>query len=162
ALDRTTAAGTFHLAYHLTATPTAPPGTVCRSIPVPRGLPTSTFCSTTGPPPVDTSGDGTITVSPKSMVTAAHVGSGLDVTLRLSGDQVWESGGGEYGGPPSGPGQPLSGFAQLVESTLGPRAGALAMTRMASPNAYLALEQRSITGATPAGTSSVDGTPVTN
>ena len=36
------------------------------------------------------------------------------------------------------------------------------MTLMASPNAYLALEQPTVTGATEAGTGTVDGVPVTN
>ena len=88
------------------------------------------------------------------------------MSIRLEGDRVWESGGAGYGMVPSadpvGSGQPLSGFAGLVEGTLGPREGALAMTRMASPNAYLALEQPTVTGATEAGTGTVDGVAVTN
>jgi hypothetical protein len=78
---------------------------------------------------------------------------------------VWESGGVEYGLVPNGgtsdSGQLLSGFASLVESTLGSREGAVAMTLMASPNAYLAIEQATVTGATATGTDTIDGVSVT-
>jgi hypothetical protein len=163
ALGHTTDASTFHIAYSLHFTPPpAPPVTKCGPIPRPPSAPTVTSCSQVTDQGASTTGEGTITISPKSMVVSAHVNSGFDVTLQLIGDQVWETGGAGYGGPPSGPGQPLSGFADLVEGTIGPRAGALGMTRLASPNAYLALQQGSITGVTPAGTGSVDGVPVTN
>ena len=108
-------------------------------------------------------GSGTVTVAPKSMQVSADISGGLQVSVRVVGDQVWESGGAEYGsdGGVSGPGQPLSGFASLVLGTLGPREGALAMTRMASPNAYLSIEQVTVDGARATGTDTVDGVPVT-
>ncbi len=121
--------------------------------------------------PVTVTGQGTVNVAPKAMVVSASIRTGgeptgLDVSVRLDGDQVWESGGADYGLAPNGDlmagtGQPLSGFASLVEGTLGPREGALAMTRMASPNAYLTLEQPSVTGAAAAGNGTVDGVAVT-
>jgi hypothetical protein len=112
---------------------------------------------------VTVTGSGTVTVAPKSMQVSADISGGLQVSVRVVGDQVWESGGAEYGsdGGVSGPGQPLSGFASLVLGTLGPREGALAMTRMASPNAYLSIEQVTVDGARATGTDTVDGVPVT-
>ena len=58
-------------------------------------------------------------------------------------------------------GSPLAGFAGLVEGTLGPREGAVAMMGMASPTGYLDLEQPAVTGASEVGTSTVDGVAVT-
>ena len=120
-------------------------------------------------------GKGTIDVSPKAMVVSASIESGasissLDVSVRLNAEDVWESGGADYGlSPRPGPsggiiaasGEPLSGFASLVESTLGSRTGAVAMIGMASPTGYLDLEQESVTGAAEIGPGTVDGTPVT-
>ncbi len=119
---------------------------------------------------VTVTGSGTIDVSPKAMVVSAHIDSGMDVSVRLDDQDVWESGGADYGlspapGPsggvtPSG-GQSISGFASLVEGTLGNRAGGVAMIGMASPAGYLDLEQESVTGAAQIGPGTVDGTPVT-
>ena len=116
-------------------------------------------------------GQGTIDVSPKAMVVSASINDGLDVSVRLDDQNVWESGGADYGLTPTGvagaggvtgsSGQPLSGFASLVESTLGARTGAVAMIGMASPAGYLDLEQESVTGAAEIGPGTVDGTPVT-
>ena len=84
----------------------------------------------------------------------------------MNGTIVWELGGGNYGATPNasggaGPGAPLSGFANLVEGTLGPGPGALSVISLANPNGYLNLDQQAIQSATPAGNGSVDGTPVT-
>ncbi len=118
---------------------------------------------------VSVTGRGTIDVSPKAMVVGADISAGLDVSVRLDDEDVWESGGADYGLNPTGSsdgvgvasGQSLSGFASLVESTLGPRAGAVAMIGMASPAGYLDLEQASVTGADQVGTATVAGVPVT-
>jgi hypothetical protein len=84
---------------------------------------------------------------------------------RVDGTNVWESGGADYGLTPGngtgGPGAPLSGFAGLVEGTLGSRLGAGAMQSMASPTGYLTIEAQMVTTATPTGTGTVDGVPVT-
>ena len=115
-------------------------------------------------------GSGTIDVSPKAMVVSASINNSMDVSVRLDDQDVWESGGADYGlSPNPGPaggvtpagGQSLSGFASLVESTLGSRTGAVAMIGMASPAGYLDLEQESVTGAAQIGPGVVDGTPVT-
>ena len=57
-----------------------------------------------------------------------HLRGGLQVSVRLEGDRVWESGGAGYGmvtdAGPDGSGQPLSGFASLVDGHARPRARA--------------------------------------
>ena len=99
------------------------------------------------------------------MVVSASINSLLDVSVRLDDENVWESGGADYG---SGSGrarpvhrraQPLSGFAGLTESTIGNREGAIGMLGMASPSGYLDLESQSVTGAAQDGTGTVDGVP---
>jgi hypothetical protein len=112
-----------------------------------------------------TTGQGTIDTDPFAMVAVSNVpGLGV-ITLRDNGTDVWEFGGGNYGLAPgsqeSGPGASLSGFAGLVEGTLGARSGALAMGGLASPTGYLDLDQSMITGADQTGTGTVDGVPVT-
>ena len=76
----------------------------------------------------------------------------------MNSTTVWEHGGGYYGLPSGGS---LDGFADLVEATLGPREGAVAMMSLASPTGYLNLAQDAITGASKVGKSSVDNVPVT-
>jgi len=93
------------------------------------------------------------------------VNGGLNVGVRVDSTTVWESSSQDNAltpAPNDGPGQPLSGFAGLVEGTLGNRAGAIAMIGMASPTGYLDLEQQSVTGAGEVGTSTIDGVPVTD
>ena len=179
ALAQTTSAGTFDLEYRLSETLAATPSpSTCSQVydsPVfvePSGASASksqyvgSSCVLGPREAITVTGKGTINVSPKAMVVSAELSSGLSVSVRLAGDMVWESGGADYGlvpnGGTSGSGQPLSGFASLVEGSLGPREGALAMTRMASPNAYLAIEQATVTGAQQVGTGTVDGVAVTN
>ena len=58
-------------------------------------------------------------------------------------------------------GNSLPGFAGLVEGTLGPREGAIAMLGMASPTGYLDLVQPAVTSAAELGTATVDGVAVT-
>ncbi|HUO48502.1 MAG TPA: hypothetical protein VMU09_06685 [Acidimicrobiales bacterium] len=122
--------------------------------------------SNTGSP---TSGKGVIDTNPMAMLAGATVGSagGLTATVRVDSTTVYE----DLGpletslAPPAGQanagGQPISGFASLVEGTLGTREGAVAMMGMANPTGYLELYQADITGADQTGTSSVDGVPVT-
>jgi hypothetical protein len=111
------------------------------------------------------SGKGTIDTSPFAMVASTNVPSVGPVILRDDGTDVWEIGGGNYGLSPgssdTGPGSPLSGFSGLVEGTLGPRQGALAMMGLASPTGYLELDQNAITSASQVGTGVVDGVAVT-
>jgi hypothetical protein len=110
-------------------------------------------------------GQGTIDTDPFAMVATSDVPGFGTITLRDDGTDIWELGGGDYGLSPGstddGPGQSLSGFAGLVEGTLGQRQGALAMGGLSSPTGYLDLDQSMITGADQIGTGTVDGTAVT-
>jgi hypothetical protein len=128
---------------------------------VPQGCVTGS----SGPQDVAIQGQGTIDTDPFAMVATSNVSGLGQITLRDNGTDVWELGGGNYGLSPgstdNGPGQSLSGFAGLVEGTLGQRQGALAMGGLASPTGYLDLDQSMITGADQTGTGTVDGTPVT-
>jgi hypothetical protein len=112
-----------------------------------------------------TTGQGTIDTDPFAMVAVSNVAGLGQITLRDNGTDVWEFGGADYGLDPgsseTGPGASLSGFAGLVEGTLGARQGALAMGGLSSPTGYLDLDQSMITGADQTGTGTVDGVPVT-
>ena len=112
-----------------------------------------------------TTGQGTIDTDPFAMVAVSNVPGLGQITLRDNGTDVWEFGGADYGLAPgsseTGPGASLSGFASLVEGTLGARQGALAMGGLSSPTGYLDLDQSMITGADQTGTGTVDGVPVT-
>ena len=132
---------------------------------------TSEVCSGTGggvSSPEDssvTTGHGTIDTDPFAMVAVSNVAGLGQITLRDNGTNVWEFGGADYGLAPgsseTGPGASLSGFAGLVEGTLGARQGALAMGGLSSPTGYLDLDQSMISGANQTGTGTVDGVAVT-
>ena len=113
------------------------------------------------------SGHGTINTSPLGMVASANIGSGLDVSVRVSSSVVYEGGSGDTGlasaasGMASG-GTSLPGFASLTEGALGSREGAVAMMGMASPTGYLDLVQPAIGATSQTGTGTVDGVSVTN
>ncbi|MHB8218828.1 MAG: hypothetical protein ACYDHU_00680 [Acidimicrobiales bacterium] len=130
------------------------------------------------------SGQGVIDTNPLAMVVSTSVGP----TVRIDTTDYWEVGGSDTLAPTTPPryvpssgstassgtassgtassgtassGSPLSGFASLVEGTLGTQAGAVAMVGMASPTGYLDLTQNSVTGAGTDGTGTVNGDPVT-
>jgi hypothetical protein len=111
---------------------------------------------------VTTTGVAIVNTSPFAMHVDSNVSNFGDVTVVAGPNAVWEFGGVNYGsdGNNAGPGQPLAGFAGLVEGTLGPREGALGMTGLASPNGYLNLTSNAITKAQPVGDGTVDGVPV--
>jgi hypothetical protein len=109
-------------------------------------------------------GKGTIDTGPFAMVVTSTVPGLGTVTIRENGTDVWEEGGADYGlspGNATGGGATLSGFASLVEGTLGQELGAEGMEGLASPTGYLQLAQSGIAGATLAGNGTVDGTAVT-
>jgi hypothetical protein len=84
--------------------------------------------------------------------------------VRVDPTTVWEVGYADNGLAPAvddAGGTELPGFAGLVEGTLGPREGAVAMMGMASPTGYLDLVEPAVTAATDVGTSTVDGVAVT-
>jgi hypothetical protein len=86
------------------------------------------------------------------------------VSLVVDDSDVWEFGASDAGvnpGTGSGPGDPLSQFAQVVESSIGTGEGALSMMGLADPYGRLDLAQNMITGATETGTGTVDGDAVT-
>ena len=125
------------------------------------------LCTASGPTESATpiTGLGTIDTDPFGMVATSNVAGLGQITIRDDGTDVWEIGGADYGLSPGstdeGPGSSLSGFAGLVEGTLGKRQGALAMGGLASPTGYLDLEQSMIGGADEVGTGTVDGVAVT-
>ena len=189
ALSATISSGSFNMTYS-EELPTAPTSTASSTTPCSRaalgtaalgsgkgtssaaagGSPASTgggWCSYAGPQPggLAISGQGTIDTSPFAMVASSDVAGIGPVTLRDNGTDVWEIGGGNYGLSPgatdTGPGSSLSGFAGLVEGSLGPREGGLAMMGLSSPTGDLELDQNAITGASQLGTGVVDGVAVT-
>ena len=118
-----------------------------------------------GPGGLAISGQGTVDTDPFAMVVNTTVPGLGAITLRDDGTDIWELGGGDYGLAPdasdTGPGSSLSGFAGLVEGTLGMRQGALDMMVLASPTGYLELDESAITSADQTGTGTVDGDSVT-
>jgi hypothetical protein len=118
-------------------------------------------------PDNDLHGHGTVNTSPYAMTVFTEFLGGI--TLYVNDSTVWEFGGAGYGtsaaqpdAAASGPGSSLSGFAGLVEGTLGPGQGAQTMISLASNSGYLGLESEMVTGATTDGAGALDdGTHVT-
>ncbi len=168
ALGTTTAAGSFTATYELHSTfgsqqpdaPTCPP--VERSTAPPRSADVSVGCIAISSPvasPVAITGVATINQDPYRMRSVSDVTGFGAITVHVDGTRLWETGGGNYGEGTSG--ASISGFANLVEGTLGPGPGALTMLTIASPNGYLNLSKEAVSGVSPAGTGTVDGVPVT-
>jgi len=116
--------------------------------------------------PSITSGHGVVNLNPYVMVTTNSPDSSFpNVTAVFDSTSVWEFGAGDYGtGNPMAatPGNSLSGFAGLVEGSLGEGQGALAMVSLASPTGRLNLDPNMMTNAQRVGTGTVDGVAVTN
>ncbi|HEY3670384.1 MAG TPA: hypothetical protein VGN51_05590 [Acidimicrobiia bacterium] len=118
-------------------------------------------------PETDLRGHGTVNTSPYAMTVFTDLLGGI--TLYVNDSTVWEFGGAGYGtnGAPvgagaAGPGSSLSGFAGLVEGTLGQGQGAQSMISLASNSGYLGLESEMVTGAKTDGTGVLDdGTHLT-
>jgi len=179
AVTETTNAGSFRVEYSLAETPgMAPTATVCQPVTsarFPRSLKTipdrtsatRTQTSVTecyapvSNTSVTTTGVATVNVGPFAMQAVSNVSSFGPVTVQVDDTDEWETIG---SGPPSdsGVGSPLSTFAGLVESTLGPREGAEAMMGLASPTGYLSIAKTAITGAAKIGTGVINGAPVTD
>jgi hypothetical protein len=179
ALNTTTASGSFTIHYLLTTSPgngttttteTVPCRTAVLQSPPAIGGPVSEpvqvvgGCGYAGPEPtnVTISGDGVVHVDPTAMATTASVPSLGEITTRVDGTNVWEDGGANYGmaSASTGPGSPLSQFANLVSGTLGRREGAIAMNSLASPTGYLDIAKQAITATSKVGDATVDGVPV--
>ncbi len=177
ALNATTGSGNFDVTYSFGGQAPGPapaPTTGCAPT-GPPAAPSSGGASLAGSPTTDCPGPGpftglplggtaTIDVQPFAMVATSQVPGLGTIVLRDNGTDVWEEGGGNYGLTPgnggSGPGSSLTGFASLVEGTLGPRQGALAMLGLASPTGYLNLDPAETSSASLVGTGTVAGVPV--
>jgi hypothetical protein len=164
ALSATTDSGNFAFTYQLNESPYQSGGTAAEG----------PSCSGTSCPAIPVSqstqvqGSGTINTNPMAMAASAAISSngvsGLQVGVRVDPATVWEVGYADNGLTPAANdagGNDLPGFAGLVEGTLGPREGAVAMMGMASPTGYLDLVEPAVTSATEVGTSTVDGVAVT-
>jgi hypothetical protein len=163
ALSATTDSGNFAFTYQLNESPyqssTAVEGPICT-------VPT---CPTTPvPQSTQVQGSGTINTNPMAMAASAAISSngvsGLQVGVRVDPTTVWEVGYADNGLTPEASdagGNDLPGFAGLVQGTLGPREGAVAMMGMASPTGYLDLVQPAVSSAAEVGTATVDGVAVT-
>jgi hypothetical protein len=164
ALNATTASGNFDVSYTFDgqSSGSSSTTTTCGS-PNPARLEICAGQSQQGSQPV--SGTATIDLAPFAMLATSQVSGLGTIALRDNGTDVWEEGGGDYGLSPgtddSGPGSSLTGFSSSVESTLGPRQGALAMLGLASPSGYLNLDPAQTPGAVLVGSDTVDGVPVT-
>ena len=108
---------------------------------------------------VTVDGHGTVHLDPYLLETRSTVSGLGEVAVRTDGNLIIEQGGGNYGDVENG--QPLSGFASLVEGTFGQGPGALTMLGLASPTGYLSLSADAVTGVTPAGDGTVDGVHLT-
>ncbi len=179
AVTATTNAGSFRVLYSLAETPgTAPTTTVCQPLtsarfprslkigpartPATRAQTSATECFVPASNNrVTTTGVATVNVGPFAMQAVSNVSSFGPVTVQVDDTDEWETIG---SGPPadSAVGSPLSTFASLVESTLGPREGAEAMMGLASPTGYLSIAKAAITSAAKIGTGIINGEPVTN
>ena len=174
ALNATTGTGNFDVTYTFGGQEPGSSPTTTTTICSPSGSTSvnhsgsatlGTACASGGPSsrqPVG--GTAIIDVQPFAMVATSQVQGFGTIVLRDNGTDVWEEGGGNYGLSPgsatSGPGSSLTGFASLVEGTLGPRQGALAMLGLASPTGYLNLDPAETSSASLVGTGTVSGTPV--
>ena len=180
ALSATTDSGSFNITYQFSGltsptSSTTTPTTQCVNEAVPAsgesangpGDATQEVCGQVGNNALageTITGQGTIDTNPYAMVATSQVPGLGTVTLRTDANDIWEMGGADYGLAPGsssgGSGSSLSGFAGLVEGTLGQREGASAMLGLASPTGYLNLDQQEITGADFIGTGTVDGVAV--
>jgi hypothetical protein len=171
ALAATTDSGSFNVSYQFsglihpegsTSTTTCPVPTYPSSeVPAGAAAGCASGPDTTGLP---IHGQGTIDTKPYAIVAVTDVPNLGIVTVRANDTSVWEMGGAAYGLAPTvdgaGSGSPLSGFAGLVEGTLGEREGAMAMLSLASSTGYLDLEQSQVTSADDIGPGNVGGEPV--
>ena len=166
ALNATTGSGNFEVSYTFggqdSSSSTTTTTTACGSTEF-DSVATCGGASVVRDQPV--TGSAIVDVQPFAMVATSEVSGFGTIVLRDDGTDVWEEGGGDYGLSPgstdAGPGSLLTGFAGLVEGTLGPRQGALAMLGLASPTGYLDLDPAETGNADLVGTSTVDGAAVT-
>jgi len=146
ALSATTSAGNFRFSYHLSSTEPASSTSSAYSSALYRTI---------------VNGSGTIDTDPTAMLASTSIGP----SVRVDGTDYWEGSSGAGLVPAQttgGLGRPLETFSGLVESTLGERAGAVAMMAMASPTGFLDLGQTEVTGAQASGTTTIGGIAMTD
>lgn len=163
ALGASTGTGGYEVAYQFTIDRPAAKGAACPKVMPPTAagerVAVSDACGPTGPVHTTVDGHGTVHLDPYLLETTSMVTGLGEVAVRTDGNLIVEQGGGNYGDVQHG--QPLSGFASLVEGTFGEGPGALTMLGLASPTGYLSLSADAVTGVSAAGTGTVDGGPVT-
>ncbi len=165
ALAATVGSGSYDLDFTFHVDPGTQPGVPCT---MPTGPGTDALCGNMSQT-VDVSGHGTVNTAPYAMAVVTNVSSLGAITLFVNPTTVWEFGGADYGTAPASnasaadaAGNSLSGFAGLVEGTLGQGQGALSMISLANNTGYLGLESEMVHSATTDGTGKLDdGTPVT-
>jgi hypothetical protein len=110
-------------------------------------------------------GNGVVNTDPYVTLSKTDSASSYGpVTLVVDDSDAWEFGAGNFGvnpGSETGPGDPLSQFAQEVENSIGTGEGGLAMMGLADPYGRLDLAENMITSATETGTGTVDNSTVT-
>lgn len=168
ALGASTGTGGYEVAYQFTIDrparpcPRQPVGATARTVPAQgstrAGDALGVECNDEAAT-VTVDGHGTVHLDPYLLETTSTVSGLGEVAVRTDGNLIIEQGGGNYGDVENG--QPLSGFASLVEATFGQGPGALTMLGLASPTGYLSLSADAVTGVTPAGDGTVDGVHVT-
>jgi hypothetical protein len=185
ALGKTAASGSLYTSFDISEQPSAnPQKPKCEDERISEGLPlhvatnargsaTATLPRTIAPrtitvcPPVTrgphVTGHGIINTAPAASTNESIVPGLGAVSTRNDGTHLWETGGANYGLEPNGTegaSNTLSGFANLVEGTLGPREGSAAMRGLGSPLGYLELDRRNVTDSSYIGTGTVGGVPV--
>jgi hypothetical protein len=117
------------------------------------------------PTPLTFNGNGVVNTDPYVTLSKTDSASSYGpVTLVVDDSDAWEFGAGDFGvtpGSQTGPGDPLSQFAEEVENSIGTGEGGLAMMGLADPYGRLDLAENMITSATETGTGMVDNSTVT-
>lgn len=114
---------------------------------------------TFGPNEITITGSGVVHLNPYYLEATSELSNFGTVTIRTDGNNIAQGDIPDPAAPVSG--QSLSGYAGTVRSTLGQGPGAFTMLALANNHGYLSLSTDSVTGAEPAGTGEVAGTPVT-
>ncbi|MFN8027140.1 MAG: hypothetical protein U0W40_12515 [Acidimicrobiia bacterium] len=165
ALAATVNSGGYDVESTLTADPgNRPASNGCVKVAIPEGSKTVCMSSGVGQQFQATS-KGTVNISPYAMTAVSQTTIG-PITLFVNGSRVWQLGGAGYGTggdvADASPGASLSGFASLVEGTLGPGQGAVTMMSLANDTGYLGLEATAVERAVADGDGTLaDGTHVT-
>ena len=168
ALDASTSTGGYEVSYEFVIEPPATDPARCNgqeAFTVDGGFAATSVAAPVEACPYDApvitvTGNGIVHLNPYFLEVTSNLSNLGEVTVRTDGNRIVEEGGANYGGSLES-GQPLSGFASLVEGAFGRGPGALTMLALASPTGYLSLSAETVTDVAPAGTGDVNGVPVT-